>query len=107
MTIKPVPALILAAIAIGGWFWYEHQQQERERRAERRAARISYEEAARQPTTTTWPTADGDFIQIEHRVPMMSGSGVMEVQRCYVWRDRVTNTSSMSCVNDGGLDIGD
>lgn len=105
-TNKLTPALILLALAFAGWLYYDNQQ-ERQRSVERRTADLARAASLpKDPVVTSWPTAEGTFIQVDHRIPLSPGSRYAQTQRCYVWRDKATNTSTMSCVGDG-LNFGD
>lgn len=101
-------ALVIAALLGGGWLYYNHQQAQAAQAAERRAARIEQQQMHPEPPNTqAWQTSEGTFIVIEHTQPMFRGSTVLELHRCYVWRDATTNTSSLACDQDGGLATGD
>lgn len=48
------------------------------------------------PQTKSWQTPEGTVIELT--IPKTSGAGnFLESQRCVVWRDAVTKTSSMYC----------
>lgn len=103
--------LTLVVLLIGVWLYYDSQEQKRELRAQqpaqKKAQRI--EQQATNPvlpTITSWGLEEGTFIQIDHSVPMLPGSDYMETRRCYVWRDKVTSTSTMSCESEPLLSTG-
>lgn len=98
MKINPSAAVALVAVAIGSWFYYDMQRTQAQQADARRAQRAEQQvEHPREPQARAWPTAEGTFIVIEHATPMIPGGTIMEVRRCYVWRDAATSTSSMSC----------
>jgi hypothetical protein len=62
--------------------------------AERKQAIQSVIDAG--PQTKSWQTPEGTVIELT--IPKTSGAGnFLESQRCIVWRDAVTKTSSMHC----------
>ena len=48
------------------------------------------------PTSTAWETQHGTVIALD--IPRASAGGLLvDMKRCIVWRDAVTNTSSLQC----------
>lgn len=66
-------------------------------KSERRAARSEAAEArlAKPPVPRTYSYPDGDLRVLE--VPVKDGSGFVDVQRCFVWRDHEYRTATLSC----------
>lgn len=62
--------------------------------AEKRQAKA---EAAlsKTPVPRTYPVGQNQLQVIE--VPVADGSGFVDVQRCFVWRDQEFKTATMSC----------
>lgn len=66
-------------------------------RAERRAKRLQASEVqlSKTPIPRTYRYTDGELRVLQ--VPVPDGSGFVEQQQCFVWRDLEFKTSSISC----------
>jgi hypothetical protein len=64
---------------------------------EQRKARIEAAQVrlAKTPLPRTYRYADGELRVLQ--IPSADGSGFVEEQQCYVWRDEVYKTASISC----------
>lgn len=68
-----------------------------EARKERTQQRQAQADAAlsKTPVPRTYPVGQNQLQVIE--VPVADGSGFVDVQRCFVWRDQEFKTATMSC----------
>ena len=65
--------------------------------AQRKQANLNAVSAG--PQSTAWETPYGTVIALD--IPKASAGGLLvEQKRCIVWRDAVTNTSSLQCDKD-------
>lgn len=55
------------------------------------------------PETRMTATTMGDIIEVD--IPQKTPLGLVELQRCVVWRDHGNKTSSLSCVAERQLQI--
>jgi hypothetical protein len=53
-------------------------------------------------TETAHEMRDGQLVVLE--VPITDSRGHVEIQRCFVWRERAVSSSSLQCPSDG-IDI--
>ena len=58
--------------------------------------RPGYSPAAKE---TSHEMRDGQLVVID--VPVTNSRGRVEIQRCFVWRERAVNSASMQCPSDG------
>jgi len=95
----------IVAVVVAAWAWDAAKTRTVKESADRRAQRSALDENAQRqlqagPTTRGWATPHGNLVEI--RLPVdRYGVGVVEIQRCIVWRDGSTGTSSMHCDPDG------
>ena len=72
---------------------------------ERRADRIKKAEAklAQSPHVRTHTLTNGQLLVLE--VPVSDISGLVEGQRCFIWRDTELRTASISCPQPPAIDL--
>jgi hypothetical protein len=75
------------------------QAAERSVRSERRAANIAAvrAEIGKTPPTRRYRYDSGEMLVWD--VPFDDGTGILEANRCILWRDAEFKTSSLSCVS--------
>ena len=68
-------------------------------RKERQAAAEAA--VSKTPVPRTYRYGDGELMVLD--IPSANGSGFVESQRCFVWRDMELKTSSLSCPGPSDL----
>ncbi|MDZ7892360.1 MAG: hypothetical protein U5L73_11460 [Rhodoferax sp.] len=56
------------------------------------------EKIDRGPQVETWDTGEGQLVTVY--IPSSLAGVAVSVKRCFVWRDAITKSSSMSCPSD-------
>lgn len=95
----------IVAVVLAAWAWEGAKTRTTKESAERRATKAAINDRAlRQlqsgPTTRGWQTPHGSLVEILLPTDRY-GVGIVEIQRCIVWRDGETGTSSMHCDPEG------
>lgn len=70
--------------------------------AEQRQARATAA-VIKGPETRMTATTMGDIIELD--IPQKTAHGLIEIQRCFVWRDNGNRTSTLSCLAERQLVI--
>jgi hypothetical protein len=84
-------------LAVGGtWVWWEFIREPK-----RRPVAHAAQPATGAYTVATYPTAGGSIQVVNVVSPDPNFDGMLERRRCFVWRDAISGTSSMSCDGAG------
>ena len=91
--------LLLLALPVLASCWQEEPRPSKASREKRIAQ--AQEILAKTPVPRTYRYGDGELMVLD--IPSANGSGFVESQRCFIWRDTELKTSSLSCPGPSDL----